>query len=60
MGGGGGGKTHNPPCQLPKPRMHSACTLVIRRRFSVSARLADSCASWEWRCVYDRERRGYG
>lgn len=31
--------------------MHSACTLVMRRRFSVSARLADSWVSWEWSCV---------
>jgi len=35
-------RTHSPPCQLPSPRIHSAWTLVMRSRFSVSARLADS------------------
>lgn len=39
--------THSPPCQLPSPRMHSAWTLVIRRRFSVLERLAESWASCE-------------
>lgn len=43
-------KTHSPPCQAPKPRTDSACTLVMRSRFSRSARLAESCASWAWRC----------
>ena len=37
-------EAYSPPCQLPSPRIHSAWTLVIRRRFSVSARLAES---WE-------------
>lgn len=37
--------TYSPPCQLPKPRMHSAWTLVIRNRFSVSARWAESWAN---------------
>lgn len=43
--------THSPPCQLPRPLIDPACTLVMRRRFSVSDRLADSCASCECRCV---------
>lgn len=43
--------THMPPCHAPSPRILSACTLVIRTRFSVSARLADNWASCEWRCV---------
>lgn len=46
-------RAYSPPCQLPSPRMHSACTLVIRRRFSVSERLLESCASCEcsWVCT---------
>lgn len=35
-------RTYKPPCQLPSPRMHSAWTLVMRRRFSVSEMLAES------------------
>jgi hypothetical protein len=34
--------------------MASACTAVMRSRFSVSARLEDSCASCAWRCDYTR------
>jgi hypothetical protein len=45
-----GPQTHSPPCQAPRPRTDSACTLVMRSRFSRSARLAESCASWAWRC----------
>ena len=48
--------THSPPCHAPKPRTDSACTLVIRKRFSRSARLADSCASCAWRCDCRRVR----
>ena len=47
------GCTHSPPCQLPNPLIASACTLVMRNKFSVSERFADSCASCECRCVYD-------
>jgi hypothetical protein len=43
-------RTYNPPCQAPNPLTLSACTLVIRKRFSRSARLADRDASWAWRC----------
>lgn len=41
---------NNPPWKAPSPRIDSACTLVILRRFSRSARFADSCASCAWRC----------
>ncbi len=41
-------ETYSPACQLPSPRMASACTLVMRKRFSVSARLAESWASCDW------------
>lgn len=44
--------THSPACQLPRPLIDSACTLVMRSRFSVSDMLADSCASCECRCVW--------
>jgi hypothetical protein len=40
---------YKPPCQAPKPLTLSACTLVIRNRFSRSARFAESWASWAWR-----------
>jgi len=43
-------RTHSPPCHPPSPRTHSACTLVMRSRFSRSARLAASCASCACRC----------
>lgn len=43
--------TYSPPCQLPSPRIASACTLVMRSKFSVSDRLADNCASWELSCA---------
>jgi hypothetical protein len=43
-------RTYNPPCQAPNPLTLSACTLVIRKRFSRSARLAERDASWAWRC----------
>lgn len=48
-------RAYSPPCQLPSPRMHSAWTLVMRRRFSVSERLLESCASCEcsWVCTKD-------
>lgn len=42
--------THNPPCHAPRPRTDSACTLVMRSKFSRSARLADNCASCALRC----------
>lgn len=43
-------ETYNPPCHPPNPLIHSACTLVMRSKFSRSARLAESCASCAWRC----------
>src|SRR5690554_5587927 len=43
-----GRQAYSPACQLPSPRMDSACTLVMRNKFSVSARLAESWASCDW------------
>jgi hypothetical protein len=34
--------TYIPACQLPKPRMDSAWTLVMRNKFSVSAKFVES------------------
>jgi len=42
-------ETDMPPHHPPSPRMLSAWTAVMRRRFSRSERLAESWASWEWR-----------
>lgn len=44
--------TYSAPCQLPSPLIASACTLVMRSRFSVSDRLAESCASCECKWLY--------
>lgn len=44
-------ETYSPPCQLPSPRIASACTLVMRNKFSVSERLDDNCASCELSCA---------
>lgn len=44
-------QTHNPPCQLPRPLIASACTLVIRNRFSVSDKFAASCSSCQCSCA---------
>lgn len=51
---GADGDTHSPACQLPSPRIASAWTLVIRSRFSVSAKLAESWASCEWSWAYTK------
>ncbi|KAL9051614.1 MAG: hypothetical protein Q9162_005920 [Coniocarpon cinnabarinum] len=40
---------NKPPVQPPNDRILSACTAVIRTKFSKSERLAESCASCEWR-----------
>lgn len=39
-----------PPCQAPSDLILSACTLVILKRFSRSARLAERVASLVWSC----------
>lgn len=49
-------KTHNPPLQPPNPRTYSACTAVMRTKFSKSANCAFSCASCAERCAYWRLR----
>lgn len=54
--GAKGQNTYSPACQLPSPRMASACTLVMRKRFSVSARLAESCASCDWSWAWKSKR----
>lgn len=41
-----------PACQLPSPFIASACAAVMVTRLCVSARLADSLANCELRCVY--------
>jgi hypothetical protein len=42
--------TYIPPAYPPRPRMPSACTAVMRRRFSISLIFAVNCASRACRC----------
>jgi hypothetical protein len=42
--------TYIPPAYPPRPRMPSACTAVMRRRFSISLIFAVNCASCACRC----------
>jgi len=46
------GVTYIPACQLPNPRIDSAWTLVMRNKFSVSARFVESWASCAWSWAY--------
>lgn len=48
--------TYNPPAHPPNPLTYSACTAVMRSRFSMSARCAFSRASCAPRCAYCRLR----